>query len=81
METINALESLGFTLPSPAYLIGAVLFGLIGIAAFRIGRRQQRPPLKWLGLVLMFYPYLVSQTWALYLVGAVLCLLLWRWPR
>jgi len=79
METIALAESLGFSLPSPLYLLGAVLFGLIGLAAFRLGRRHSVPRLKWLGFVLMFYPYAVAQTWALYLVGAALCLCFWLW--
>ena len=32
-----------------------------------------RPRTRWLGLALMLYPYIVWQTWLLYLVGAGLC--------
>ncbi|MBS0317439.1 MAG: hypothetical protein JSR49_09985, partial [Proteobacteria bacterium] len=59
MNQPSALGSLGLTLPSPAYLFGAILFGLIGIAAWRWGKKTQRPAAKWLGVVLMFYPYAV----------------------
>jgi len=79
MESIALAESLGLVLPSPLYLLGAVLFGLVGLVAFRQGRRQGAARLKWLGLVLMFYPYAVTQTWALYVLGAALCLCFWRW--
>jgi hypothetical protein len=68
-----ALPSLGFALPSPSYLFGAIVFGLVGFAAWRYGRRAERPRTKWIGVALMFYPYLVSQTWALYGIGAALC--------
>ena len=27
METLSALQSLGLELPSPAYIVGAILFG------------------------------------------------------
>lgn len=81
MDTIAALEGLGLVLPTPAYLVGALLFGLIGLAAFRSGRRNARPRLKWLGLALMLYPYALSTTWSLYLVGALLCLGAWIWRR
>ena len=32
---------------------------------------------KWLGLALMFYPYVVWNTWLLYLVGIALCIGAW----
>jgi len=43
MDDIRTLESIGLTLPSPAYLIGVVLFGLIGYAAHRYGRKASVP--------------------------------------
>lgn len=76
MDPLDTLQQLGISLPSPAYIAGAVLFGLIGIAAYRYGRRSGKPRSKWLGVALMLYPYGISQTWLLYLVGAALCALL-----
>jgi hypothetical protein len=73
MDDLTALRSLGLSLPSPAYLFGAVVFGLIGIGAYRYGKRAQRPRTKWLGVALMLYPYAISLTWLLYVVGAALC--------
>ena len=73
MDSLQALQSLGISLPSPAYIIGAVLFGLIGIAVYRYGKRAGRPRSKWLGIALMLYPYAIPQTWLLYVVGAALC--------
>lgn len=73
MNNLSALQPLGFTLPSPAYLFGAIVFGLVGLVAWRYGRKAQRPATKWLGVALMFYPYAVSRTWLLYLVGLLLC--------
>jgi hypothetical protein len=74
VDTLSSLQALGIELPSPAYLIGALLFGLVGLAAFRGGRKTGHPRTRWLGLALMLYPYAVSMTWLLYLVGAALCL-------
>lgn len=74
MDSLQTLQSLGISLPSPAYIVGAVVFGLIGIAAYRWGKRTGRPRSKWLGVALMFYPYAIAQTWLLYVVGAALCL-------
>ena len=73
MDPSTTLQSLGLTLPSPAYLVGAVVFGLIGLVAFRYGRRRERPVAKWIGVGLMLYPYAIAQTWLLYVVGVALC--------
>ncbi len=69
----STLQSFGLELPSAAYIVGTIVFGLIGLVAYRQGKRLGRPRTRWLGLALMLYPYVVPQTWALYLVGALLC--------
>jgi hypothetical protein len=73
MDDLQTLQTLGFTLPTPAYLIGMLLFSLIGFAAFRYGGKRSNPPVRWIGLALMLYPYVVSDTLLLYVVGAALC--------
>ncbi|MEY4884688.1 MAG: hypothetical protein RIS34_2542 [Pseudomonadota bacterium] len=73
MNELKTLESFGLTLPTPAYLVGAILFGIIGYAAFRRGRTTSRTTLTWIGLVLMLYPYAISHTGLLWLVGVALC--------
>jgi hypothetical protein len=73
MDPLTALDTLGITLPSAAYIIGAVVFGMIGFVAFSYGRKQARPAPKWIGVALMLYPYVISQTWLLYVVGVGLC--------
>ena len=80
MDPLDTLTALGIELPTPAYIVGAIVFGLIGLVAWRIGRREARPRTKWIGVGLMFYPYAVSNTWLLYAVGAALCAGLW-WDR
>ena len=77
MDDLNALGSLGLTLPTPAYLIGAILFGIIGIAAYRYGKKTSHSYRKWIGVSLMLYPYAVSQTWLLYVVGGGLSIAAW----
>ena len=72
METLKTLEAMGLVLPSPFYILGAVLFGLVGMVAFRRGKKTTRPALTWTGVALMVYPYAVPQTWLLWLTGAVL---------
>jgi hypothetical protein len=73
MNEIRNLESLGLVLPSPIYIVGAILFGIMGYVAFRRGRKTTSPALTWTGVTLMVYPYAVSQTWLLWLLGGCLC--------
>lgn len=77
MDALDTLQTLGFELPSPAYIVGSILFGIAGIAAYRYGKREGRRLSKWLGVALMLYPYAIEQTWLLYVVGAALCAGVW----
>jgi len=77
MNELSALSSLGLELPSPAYLIGAIVFGLLGLAAWRRGRKTGPRTTTWLGFALMVYPYGVSSTVLLYAVGLALCAGVW----
>jgi len=76
-DLTSTLDTLGFEWPSPVYLFGMVVFSLVGYAAFRYGRKNERPRITWLGVALMLYPYIVSQTWLLYVVGIALCAIIW----
>lgn len=69
---LQLLETMGLTLPTPAYIAGAVLFGIIGLVAYASGRRKANLRLKWSGVVLMFYPYAIGDTRLLYGIGGLL---------
>jgi len=73
MNELKTLEAMGLTMPSPAYLVGALLFGIIGFIAYRYGKKADLPTPKWIGIALMLYPYAITDTWPLYLVGGALC--------
>ncbi len=73
MELIDTLQGLGIELPSKAYLIGVLLFSIIGMIAFWRGHKLQRAPVKRLGLALMLYPYAVWSTEGIYIFGIGLC--------
>jgi len=61
-------------LPSPAYIYGAIIFGILGMVAYAYGKKKSSTRIKWLAIGLMFYPYLIgNETWLLYLVGMALC--------
>jgi hypothetical protein len=64
---------MGLVLPSPAYIVWAIFFGIIGYLVSRRGRKSERSVLTWSGVALMLYPYAVSETWLLLVIGAVLC--------
>lgn len=72
MNELSSLQSLGLTLPSPAYLLGSILFGIIGYVVFRRGRKLPKAELTWAGIALMLYPYAVAEPWMLWAVGALL---------
>jgi hypothetical protein len=58
----------------------AVLFGLVGFAAFRYGRRNSEPRPLFLGIALMAYGYFVTNAWVSLAIGSVLTLALF-FPR
>ena len=69
MNELKNLEALGLVLPSPAYIAGAILFGIAGYISFRRGRKTLSSSLTWTGVALMVYPYAVPQTWLLWVIG------------
>ena len=69
MNELKALQSMGFVLPSPAYILGAIVFGLLGMVAFSQGKKTSQPLLTWTGVALMLYPYAVGETWLLWALG------------
>jgi hypothetical protein len=60
-------------MPSPAVLFAALFFGIVGIAAFRYGRRNALWKPMAIGLALMAFPYFVDRVWLLYAIGVALC--------
>lgn len=52
------------------HIIGWLVFGLIGMAAFSYGRKQASPKAMIIGALLMIYPYAVTHLVALWVVGA-----------
>lgn len=60
-------------MPTPGSLFGAILFGAIGMGAFVHGRRVAPAPVMVIAVLLMVYPYVVSEAWLVYAIGALLC--------
>jgi hypothetical protein len=81
-EELVLLESMGLTLPTPAYLIGVLLFSVVGIVVFWMGRQRKKARVKWIGLALMLYPYVIWGTVPIYVVGIALCIAAaWCWRQ
>jgi hypothetical protein len=57
---------------SEASLIWGVIFGAVGLAYFVFGKRQQRFVPLFCGIGLMAFPYFVSNTVLLVIIGLVL---------
>jgi hypothetical protein len=55
-----------------APLLWGVLFSSIGLGYFIYGKRQGAPIPLASGVALMVFPYFVSNSWAMVLVGAAL---------
>ena len=55
-----------------ASLLGGLLFGTLGFLALIYGKRQYNFKMMALGMALMAYPYFVSNTVLLYVVGVAL---------
>ena len=64
---------------SVAKIFAWIIFGAIGFAVFLYGKKNKffRPML--IGIGLMAYPYFISGTFFLYLVGIILTAALYFW--
>ena len=62
---------------SASGLIGGVIFSAVGFVGFSYGKRTQNFRLMALGGALMGYPYFVSDTALIYLIGIGLTAALW----
>jgi hypothetical protein len=65
--------------PSPAYLIGAITFGIIGSVGWYSYRKTGRHTRKWVAMALTLYPMIVDNTTLLYAIGVCLTLVMFFW--
>jgi hypothetical protein len=59
-------------MPSPEAIFAIIVFSIIGFAAFRAGKRDAAWKPMILGVLLMTYPYFVTNEWWLWIVGTLL---------
>ena len=62
-----------------ANLISGLLFGSIGFMAFMYGKKEKSAKPLIIGIILMVYPYFVSNTFWSYVIGIVLTAALYFW--
>jgi ABC-type dipeptide/oligopeptide/nickel transport system permease component len=69
-----------FELPSPEAIFAMIVFSIIGLSAFRSGKRAVDWKAMVIGIILMVYPYFIDGTIMIWIVGAGLtaCLILFR---
>ena len=65
----------------PAKIIAYLIFGAIGFVAFVYGKKNTFWRTMIIGIALIVYPYFVSGTTVLYLVGIVLTAVLYFWKE
>jgi hypothetical protein len=58
-------------------LLASLLVSSIGFVLLSYGKKMSRPPQMLVGLVLLVYPYFITNAWLMLAIGAVLCGLLW----
>jgi hypothetical protein len=59
-------------LPPPSDLLAMLIFSIIGLIAFKVGKREAQPIRLVIGMTLMIYPYFVRGSLWLWLVGLLL---------
>jgi hypothetical protein len=60
---------------SLSLILWGLLFSSIGVGYFIYGKKQSRPVIRYAGLALIVYPYFISNTYLLILLGVGLLLL------
>lgn len=60
-------------------IIAGTIFGMIGLVAFMYGKKEKNYKPLGIGLVLMVYPYFISNTIMVYAVGIALTAALYFW--
>ena len=64
---------------SAAKIFACTIFGAIGFVAFLYGKKNKFFKPMIIGIALMVYPYFISGTFFLYLVGIALTVALYFW--
>jgi hypothetical protein len=81
LSSMEGLDPTGLLAGFSLYtILLAVIFGLVGFAAFRYGRKNGEPRPLLLGIALMAYGYFVTNAWLSLAIGSALTLALFFPP-
>lgn len=58
-------------------LFAGLVFGVIGVALIKSGKKAAHPLHIGIGFTLCIYPYFVDSNWLLWGIGAGLCAVAW----
>ena len=78
------MPSLGSALtgdPGTAKIFASIIFGAIGFGVFVYGKKNRAIRPLVLGISLMVYPYFISNTFLLYLIGIGLTAAVYFWQE
>jgi hypothetical protein len=64
-------------MPTTSLLFGSLFFSAVGLAAFVYGRKSALWKPVVIGMLLMAFPYLISNSWLFFATGAALCVSLY----
>lgn len=64
---------------STALLLWGVVFSSIGLGFFLYGRKQKKTVFFLCGLLLMIYPYFVTNSYLLFLLGVAIIAIPYYW--
>ena len=73
----HPLRQVTLAVAGTAVIIPLLLFSIVGFVGYRYGKKASLNTPKWIGVALMFYPYVITNTLLLYLVGCGLCVCLY----
>ena len=76
---LSSVGTLGASSFSLANIVASLFFGAVGFFAFVYGKKQGNYKALSIGIVLMVYPYFISNTVLLYTAGVGLCVALYFW--
>ena len=61
----------------PAFLVVSLIISSVGFVMFMYGKKQHRPVQLGSGLLLLLFPFFVSDPLALGLASVVICAVVW----
>lgn len=70
MSDVSGMMGLGNM--TAAYILWVVVFSSIGLGFFIYGKRQKHFPVLIIGIILMFYPMFITNTYILVMIGLAL---------